>query len=131
MRIRAHEFGRVVTTAVFTLAAAFSGLACVTLAEPIRETFHRLGLPLSLALLVGAWKLLGAVALWLPGRALLREWAYAGFAFLFSGALVLHLAAGDSPAASSGPALLLALGAASYGLGRRAGGSGLRAEAGA
>lgn len=101
-----------VVMAVFTASVALSGLACVTLADPIRESFGRLGLPHALAVLVGAWKLLGAAALWLPGPAWAREWAYAGFAFLFSGAVVLHLAAGDALAASAAPALLLVLGVA-------------------
>lgn len=109
MRVQSPRVLHLAVTAVLALGAAFSGAACLALAEPIRETFQRLGLPLPLAGLVGGWKLLGAAALLLPGRPRLREWAHAGFAFLFSGAVFLHLAAGDSLAATGGPLLLLAL----------------------
>lgn len=112
--MRGVDVARLGARGVFTLAVGFSGLACVALAGPIRETFARLGLPLALAVLVGVWKLLGAAALWLPGRPRLREWAFAGFVFLLSGAVVLHLAAGDSLAQSAGPMMLLALCAVVY-----------------
>ncbi len=95
------------STALLLLGAVFGGLACVSLAAPIRESFAHLQLPLSLAALVGVWKLLGAVALLLPGRPRLREGATLGFIYLFSGAAVLHLAAGDGLAGSLAPLVLL------------------------
>ena len=44
--------------------------------------------------LLGAWKVLGAVALLVPRRPLLKEWAYAGAFFTYAGAIVSHLATG-------------------------------------
>jgi DoxX-like family len=44
--------------------------------------------------LLGTWKVLGAVALLVPGRPVLKEWAYAGAFFTYTGAIVSHLATG-------------------------------------
>lgn len=105
-------------TALFAASAAFSGYACVALSEPIPEVFERLELPISLAILTGVWKLAGALALYVPHSPRLREWVYAGFVFEFSGAIVLHLSAGDSIAQTGGPISMLVLTLASYGLRR-------------
>lgn len=104
---------------LFALVVAFSGVACVTLAAPIREVFGRLQLPLALAVFVGGWKLVGAVALFVPRRPRLKEWVFSGFCFLFSGAVFLHLAAGDGLAQTSAPLCLLIFTLINYGLFRR------------
>jgi len=59
------------------------------------QIFHTLGYPLYLMRILGFSKILGALAI-LTGRIpLMKEWAYAGFTFLFLGATVSHLLAGD------------------------------------
>lgn len=59
------------------------------------QTFQMLGYPLYLLKILGLAKILGAVAI-LSGRsAMLKEWAYAGFAFDFLGATASHVLAGD------------------------------------
>jgi hypothetical protein len=45
---------------------------------------------------LGAWKILGVIAILLPKFGVLKEWAYAGFFFAMSGAVISHLAMGDS-----------------------------------
>lgn len=59
--------------------------------------------------IIGVWKLLGVVAILIPKLPLVKEWAYAGFFFLTTGALASHLAAGDSATEFFGPGLLLVL----------------------
>ncbi len=54
----------------------------------------RLGYPSYFLVLLGTWKVLGAVALVVPRRPLLKEWAYAGAFFTYSGAIVSHLTTG-------------------------------------
>jgi hypothetical protein len=53
-----------------------------------------LGYPSYFLALLGTWKVLGAVALLIPGRGLLKEWAYAGVFFTYTGAIISHAAAG-------------------------------------
>lgn len=56
-------------------------------------------------IIIGVWKILGAIAILVPGYLLLKEWAYAGFFFVMSGAVFSHMAVGD-PFVASIPALL-------------------------
>jgi DoxX-like family len=44
--------------------------------------------------LLGTWKVLGAVAQLIPRHPLLKEWAYAGAFFTYTGAIVSHLTTG-------------------------------------
>jgi DoxX-like family len=53
-----------------------------------------LGYPSYFLVLLGIWKVLGASALVVPGRPLLKEWAYAGAFFTYTGAIASHLTTG-------------------------------------
>src|SRR5687768_2106395 len=59
--------------------------------------------------ILGIWKILGVVAILVPKFPLLKEWAYAGFFFIMSGALFSHAASGDEAKEFFGPSLLLVL----------------------
>jgi hypothetical protein len=73
-----------------------------------------LGYPLYFLTILGVWKVLGIVALFVPKLPLLKEWAYAGFFFAMSGALFSHIAMGHSLVEMAGPLLLLVLIAVSW-----------------
>jgi uncharacterized membrane protein YphA (DoxX/SURF4 family) len=60
------------------------------------DMIKHLGYPVYLLTLLGIWKILGVVAVLIPKFPLLKEWAYAGFIFVMSGAIVSHIAVGDS-----------------------------------
>lgn len=66
----------------------------------------QLGYPVYFLIIIGIWKLLGVVAILVPRFPLLKEWAYAGFFFLMSGAIFSHIAT-DHPVKEIFPALLL------------------------
>ena len=45
--------------------------------------------------ILGIWKILGVIVILIPKYKLVKEWAYAGFFFLLTGALISHLFKGD------------------------------------
>jgi hypothetical protein len=81
--------------------------------EVIAGTTH-LGYPLYFALILGTWKLLGAIAITAPGLPRVKEWAYAGFFFDLTAAALSHAAVGDGTTDIISPLVFLALVAASY-----------------
>jgi hypothetical protein len=70
------------------------------------DSMTHLGYPVYVLTLLGAWKILGVVVVLVPKWVLAKEWAYAGFFFVTSGAIFSHIAAGDAVTAVL-PALLL------------------------
>lgn len=65
-----------------------------------------LGYPLYLLTILGIGKMLGVIAVLIPKFPLVKEWTYAGFFFMMSGAAYSHIAAGD-PLVEALPSLLL------------------------
>jgi uncharacterized membrane protein YphA (DoxX/SURF4 family) len=72
-------------------------------------SMNRLGYPLYFLTILGVWKILGVVALLIPKFTLLKEWAYAGFFFAMSGAIISHIAVNDPIGEVFPPLLLIAL----------------------
>ena len=72
------------------------------------EIVTQLSYPLNLLSILGIWKILGVLAILIPKRPLLKEWAYAGFFFAMTGAAISHVAAGQSITESI-PAIILLL----------------------
>ncbi len=69
--------------------------AAGAVAPPGVDGITQLGYPVYLLTLIGIWKILGVIAVLIPKFPLLKEWAYAGFFFLMSGALFTHIAVGS------------------------------------
>lgn len=84
-----------IATAITAFVMATGGLAYVLGAQWAVSGVLDLGYPRYVVTLLGAWKLLGVLAILWPGFPRLKEWAYAGIAFDLSGAAVSHLAVGD------------------------------------
>ena len=70
------------------------------------EFMMNLGYPQYFLPILGVWKILGVLAVIVPGKVILKEWAYAGFFFAMSGAAISHVAVGES-IREAFPALLL------------------------
>ena len=77
------------------------------------ENFRHVGYPQQLRVLLGIGKLAGAIVLLLPRLPTLKEWAYAGFTFMWIAAVVAHYLAADGKS-SLLPVALLGLLAVSY-----------------
>lgn len=73
---------------------ALGGIWDIARIPYVRELVGGLGYPSYFLVLLGTWKVLGAAALLVPGRPLLKEWAYAGAFFVYTGAIVSHLTSG-------------------------------------
>jgi hypothetical protein len=87
-------WGATVLVATEALYGAFTYLTTAPVAV---ERFEHVGYPQQLRVLLGIAKLAGAIALVLPRRPTLKEWAYAGFTFTWIAATVAHYLAGDGP----------------------------------
>jgi hypothetical protein len=82
----------------------------------VRGVFEGLGYPLYLLVILGVWKLPCAVVLLVPRLLRLKEWAYAGAFFTYSGAAASHLLHGDGPKKWMGPLVFGVLTLASWAL---------------
>jgi len=71
--------------------------------------FISLGFPLYLMTILAVWKILGVIAVLVPKFPVLKEWAYAGFFFAMSGAVMAHISSGHGATELFGPSLLLIL----------------------
>lgn len=78
------------------------------------DMITHLGYPVYLLTLLGVWKILGTMAVLVPKFALVKEWAYAGFFFIMSGAIFSHLSVGDSVSEIFPSLLLLILAVISW-----------------
>jgi uncharacterized membrane protein len=113
-RMDRMTLGYWITTGIFCLTFAGGGLAHFTHQPMMAEAMEKLGYPAYVMTILGSAKLLGVIALLSPGRPLLKEWAYAGFAFDLLGANASHFFASDPVGEFVGPLALLVVGAASY-----------------
>ena len=96
-----------ICTILFVLLMLFSsagGLQPSTGAIKIMHDF--LGYPVYFIQFLSIAKLLGCIGILIPGYPRIKEWAYAGFFFLMSGAVFSHVAVGD-PFKEDIPSLLL------------------------
>lgn len=71
--------------------------------EYVRVVITHLGYPLYLLDILGVWKLPCALVLLVPRFPRLKEWAYAGAVFDYTGAAASHLFAGDGSGQWVGP----------------------------
>src|SRR5687768_3421636 len=83
-----------IATGLVAAGMLLSAVMYLTRNPELIKSFSALGIPLFLVSLLGVAKLLGAIALIAPGLKELKEWAYAGFAFTFIGAVWTHIATG-------------------------------------
>src|SRR5262245_42598633 len=92
-RIRTIAFWATTFVVVFELAAG--SVWNLQQIEWVRVQLNHLGYPLFFTYISGVWQIGGAGAIIAPRFPRLKEWAYAGAFFTWSGAVASHLLAGD------------------------------------
>jgi len=81
-------------TGLFSAFMLFSAVPDIMVVPDAVKIFTALGYPIYLIRFLGIAKLLGVIAILLPGFPKLKEWAYAGFFFDLLGATYSGLAQG-------------------------------------
>ncbi|MGD2035169.1 MAG: DoxX family protein [Bacteroidales bacterium] len=98
-----------IATIWFAVAMVASGIQQIFTIGGFVEIMKRLGFPSYFSIVLGVWKIAGVVAILIPKFPLLKEWAYAGFFFVMSGAIFSHLAVADEAVELFAPTFLLIL----------------------
>ena len=105
------------TTALVVFELALGGAWDVLRVPQVRGLIERLGYPQYFLIILGIWKLLGAVALVIPRFPRLKEWAYAGVIFDLTGAIASLLFSGLIDAGTLAyPIVMTGVAAASWAL---------------
>ncbi len=79
------------------------------------EGMNALGYPPYFVLILGVWKILGAIVVLIPGTPRLKEWAYAGMVFDLTGAAASHAFVGEASKIAA-PLIITAVVMASWAL---------------
>ena len=103
---RTHKIIYWISTLWLSLGMVATGIVQIAKSQEEVNNIIHLGYPVYFLTMLGVWKILGVVAILVPKFAVLKEWAYAGFFFAMSGAIVSRIALGDS-FSQIAPALLL------------------------
>jgi hypothetical protein len=98
-----------IATAWLALGMLSTGIVQIIKPDAEVKMMSLLGYPLYILTWLGAWKILGVIAILIPRYPLLKEWAYAGFFFTMSGAIFSHFSVGDEAISLFGPSLLIVL----------------------
>lgn len=109
-----------IITILFAAAVLMDATGGLVLAKEGIEALNQLGYPVYLLRFFAVLKILGVIAILVPGFPRLREWAFAGFAFNFIGASFSWAAVGNIPFAVF-PIIMLGILALIYFLGKRTG----------
>jgi len=112
---RRHIIAYWVTTALVVFELVLGGAWDVLRVPQVRGLIERLGYPPYFLVILGIWKLLGAVALVIPRFPRLKEWAYAGVLFDLTGAVASLWASGLIDAGTMAyPIIMMCLAVASW-----------------
>jgi DoxX-like family len=93
--MQARRIGFWTSTAILVFVLLSGGIGELLHLWGTLDTATVLGYPPYFLTIIGAWKILGALVLLLPGIPRLKEWAYAGIVFNMTGAAASHAFAAD------------------------------------
>jgi len=105
-----------VTTVLVVAVLGSGGVGDLLRPPQVVALMTHLGYSAYVCVILGVWKVLGVIALLAPRTPRLKEWAYAGTLFDFTGAAASHIAVGDSVGDIATPLVLTLLAIASWAL---------------
>jgi len=106
---KSHKIIYWTSTILLALGMFSGGLMQALKTKETAEGILHLGYPIYFLSVLGTWKVLGVIAILLPKRPLLKEWAYAGFFFAMTGASISHIIMRDSFVESIGSFIFILL----------------------
>ena len=105
-----------IITILFAAFMMMSGIPDAVSMKDAVDIFDKLKLPAYLLPFLGVAKILGAIAIVIPGFPRIKEWAYAGLIFDLVGAGYCAYGSGQPASGVFGMLLPIAVGFVSYGL---------------
>lgn len=108
-----------VVTGIFALAMFADGIGGITRAEAGQDVMRHLGYPMYMLTIFGVAKILGVATLIQLLSRSIKEWAYAGFAINFIGAVASRAFVGDEIGLLIPPIVMLGFMFISYFLWKR------------
>ena len=105
-----------ITSGLLALECFVGGVMGAFGLQPFSEIMKHLGYPAYFMTIIGIWYVLGGVAILVPRFPRLKEWAYAGLVFIYTGAAASRLAVGDPAVTLVAPIIFTGLAAASRAL---------------
>jgi len=105
-----------VCTGLVVFFIGSGGLAYAMQVPDVIQGVVALGFPVHFIALLGIWKVLGSIAILVPGFPLIKEWAYAGIMFDLTGAASASVATGGEWWHTAAPLSIALLVAASWAL---------------
>jgi hypothetical protein len=103
-----------IITGLFLLMMAYSGIISLISSAKAVEFFTTMNMPVYLISFLSIAKLLGVLAILVPGYPRLKEWAYAGLTFDLIGAVYCNYAVGKPTSEWLPIIIFVALAFASY-----------------
>ena len=105
-----------VITVLIATECLVGGMMGALRLPPFIGIMEHLGYPAYFMIIIGVWYMLAGVSLLAPRFPRLKEWAYAGLGFNYTGAAASHLAVGDPAVTLVAPIIFTALVVASWAL---------------
>lgn len=105
-----------VCTGLVVFFIGSGGVAYAMQVPDVVQGVVALGFPAHFVVLLGVWKVLGSIAIVVPGFPLIKEWAYAGIMFDLTGAASASLATGGEWWHAAAPLSIAVLVAVSWAL---------------
>jgi hypothetical protein len=105
-----------VCTALVVFFIGSGGLAYAMQVPDVVQGVVALGFPVHFIVVLGVWKVLGSIAILVPGFPLIKEWAYAGIMFDLTGAASASIGTGGEWWHVAAPLSIVVLVAASWAL---------------